>query len=538
MDLISKLNRINEDKNKMISKLKSNMNLQLSNNLRKWPRQLYKYNNLEFRVNFYDYDGTVLYSYLNYEFLELDEMPPLPTRQGLICQGWNWDLDRAQEYVSKYGNLNIGATYTTDDGATRLYIELLNDNTEISLRFSQTVSNGVTINWGDETDETGETVSGTGSKTVYHTYSTNGEYIITLSVEDGCNISFGTNSSNYMTITPGIYLKKMEMGNSVTTIGQYAFYNCSSLRSITISDSVKTIGQYAFYNCSSLRSITISDSVKTIGNYAFYNCSSLQNVIIGNSVTSIGAYAFNFCYSLQNAVIGNSVTLIGNYAFSSCTSLQNITIPDGVTSIGGSVFYNCYSLQSITIPDSVTTIGNSAFSSCPSLQSVTIPDGVNSIGDRAFQKCSSLQSITIPDGVTSIGEEAFESCSSLQSITIPNSVTTIGSQAFYYCYFLQNIIIPDSVKSIDSYAFYNCHSIQSITIPKSVKSIGEYAFGACYSLQYIDFTSHTSIPSLGAKAFGTNPSLSDFEIWVPASLYNNWCNATNWSAYTKYIKQK
>ena len=137
------------------------------------------------------------------------------------------------------------------------------------------------------------------------------------------------------------------IGNSVTTIGDYAFYYCSSLTSVTIGDSVTTIGNDAFYGCSSLTSVTIPDSVTTIGDYAFDDCSSLTSVKIPDSVTTIGEWAFSSCSSLESATIGDSVTTIGNYAFEDCSSLTSVTIGDSVTTIGNGAFYNCSSLTSV-----------------------------------------------------------------------------------------------------------------------------------------------------------------------------------------------
>ena len=300
-------------------------------------------------------------------------------------------------------------------------------------------------------------------------------------------------------------------------IGGGAFFECSSLQSITIPDSVTSIGDSAFSWCSSLPSITIPDSVTSIGDRAFEGCSYLQSITIPDSVTSIGDDAFSWCSSLQSITIPDSVTSIGDSAFEGCSSLQSITIPDSVTSIGDRAFWRCSSLQSITIPDSVTSIGDSAFDGCSSIQSITIPDSVTSIGDRAFEGCYSLQSITIPDSVTSIGDSAFSCCTSLikvnvcnknyytkddmlissqgvviscwsksEHIVLPYGVTSIGDWAFNGCDSLQSITIPDSVTSIGDRPFFGCTSLQSITIPDSVTSIGDGAFSCCTSLIKVD----------------------------------------------------
>jgi len=240
----------------------------------------------------------------------------------------------------------------------------------------------------------------------------------------GCNICFFICNSTYFQ-NDDVCLFNKDKTAIVSRIKDCVNY--------IIPNSVTSIGDGAFYSCESLQSVTIPNSVTSIGEYAFCRCYSLQSVSIPNSVTSIGDKAFSLCKSLQSVTIPNSVTSIGDGAFGLCYSLQSVTIPNSVTSIGDKAFSLCSSLQSITIPNSVTSIGNKVFSSCDSLQSVTIPNSVMSIGDEAFKWCESLQSITIPNSVTSIGNRAFEQCKSLQSITIPNSVTSIGDFAFKFC---------------------------------------------------------------------------------------------------------
>ena len=161
------------------------------------------------------------------------------------------------------------------------------------------------------------------------------------------------------------------MENSVTTIGNCAFYFCESLTTITIGNSVTTIGGSAFNGCTSLTTITIPNSVKSIGNHAFRDCTSLTSITIPNSVTTIESKTFQHCTSLTSATIGNSVTTIVGEAFFGCTSLTTLTIPNSVTTIGEGAFGSCTSLTTLTIPNSVTTIENSAFYYCTSLTSIT-----------------------------------------------------------------------------------------------------------------------------------------------------------------------
>ena len=179
-----------------------------------------------------------------------------------------------------------------------------------------------------------------------------------------------------------------------------------------------------------IESYIIPDSVTKIGDYAFFRCSSLSDIVIPDSVTDIGKCAFESCSYLSSVVIPDSVTDIGDYAFAGCNSLSNIVIPDSVTDIGKGAFSDCSSLSDIVIPDSVTDIGECAFSDCSSLSDIVIPNSVTDIGDFAFSYCSSLNNIVIPNSVTNIGKGAFSGCISLTYIVIPDSVTDIGECAF------------------------------------------------------------------------------------------------------------
>ena len=164
------------------------------------------------------------------------------------------------------------------------------------------------------------------------------EVIIPSSI-DGYEVEFfGSIFSENESIT------SVEIPNSVTSIGHYAFYHCTNLTNVTIGNGVTSIGGDVFSYCKSLTSIVIPDSVTSIGHYTFYRCTSLTSVTIGNGVTSIGNAAFYYCDSLTSVRIGNSVTSIGGYAFYDCYSLMSIVIPDSVTSISEYAFYHCDNL--------------------------------------------------------------------------------------------------------------------------------------------------------------------------------------------------
>ena len=276
------------------------------------------------------------------------------------------------------------------------------------------------------------------------------------------------------TSATSVEIRSYAAGCKVTSIGESAFLNCSSLTSINISSSVTSIGKFAFVGCSSLTSINIPSSVTSIGYKAFSGCSALTSINIPNSVTSIGDYAFEGCSALTTLTVDANNP---NYSAEGCMlfnkektrliraagSKKTYDIPSSVTSIGYSAFEGCSALTSINIPSSVTRIESHAFCQCSSLTSVNIPNSVTSIGWSAFFDCSSLTSINIPSSVTSIEDGAFYGCSSLTSINIPNSVTSIGETAFLNCSALKAVVLQSNYLKLDKHVFANCGSIYAIS---------------------------------------------------------------------------
>ena len=307
-------------------------------------------------------------------------------------------------------------------------------------------------------------------------------------------------------------IKTVKIQNGVTSIGDYAFDNCTSLTSIEIPSGVTSIGDEAFAYCTNLTSIEIPSGVTSIENYAFSNCTSLNSINVDKD---------NQSYSSEDGIlfdkekkklitypagkkekeynIPSSVTSIGAGTFYGCRSLTRIEIPSSVTSIECLAFYGCTSLTSIEIPSSVTRIAAQVFYGCTSLTSIEIPSSVTSIGMWAFYNCTSLTSIEIPSSVASIGIYAFSRCVSLNSINVDKSNQEYSSEdgilfdkdkKELICYPAEKkekeYNIPSSVTSIGTYAFGNCTNLTRIEIPSSVTSIGTYAFSWCVSLNSIN----------------------------------------------------
>jgi len=385
-------------------------------------------------------------------------------------------------------------------------------------------------------------------------------------------------------------LNSVTIGSGVTRIGHGVFYNCNALKTITVDEnnqvydsrdncnaiietgtntllicckttaipnSVTSIGDGAFKDFSSLTSITIPDGVTTIGSGTFAGCRNLTFISIPNGVTSIGGGAFENCSSLTSITIPDSVTSIGGGAFKNCSSLTSITIPDSVTSIGDDVFSGCSSLTSITIPAGVTSIGDHAFKGCCGLTSIAIPAGVTSIGEYAFSGCNSLTTISIPEGVTSIEDYAFEECSSLTSISIPNSVTAIGRNIFYETGWYNNqsdgllyldnwllgskgkypsgeLTIAEGTKGI-ACSSYICG--ETITIPNSVTSIGFGAFDFINQTRIVSMcatppTCYSLYSHFGNSAFWGHPkAVKNCRLYVPKGTISEYQTTDPWNQF-------
>ena len=449
--------------------------------------------------------NTTLYAQWNSSTSTASVTLPTPTRDGYTFKGWA---------ASSSASSGTTGSYTPSENVT-LYAVWKEESA------LYTSGQWGSLNW-TLTEDGLLTISGTGKMNGFNSSST----------------------SAWLAYKGRIKAIEIEFG--VTSIGDYAFYKCSGLTSVTIPSSVTSICNYAFRGCSSLTSVTIPDSVTNIGNYAFYGCSGLTSVTIPDSVTSIGSSAFSECSGL-NAVRITSLEAWCKISFSDSysnplyyvnnlylndTLIQELTIPEGVTSICNYAFCGCSSLTSVTIPSSVTSIGGSAFYGCSGLNAVRITSleawckisFSNSYSNplyyanNLYLNDTLIQELTIPEGVTSIGKSAFSFCSGLTSVTIPVGVTSIGQYAFYKCSGLTSITIPESVTSIGYAAFSGCSSLTSVTIPDSVAAIGYAAFSGCSGLTKVHINSLSAWCSIAFKDSTSNPLSSAHNLYIGGNL--------------------
>ena len=300
---------------------------------------------------------------------------------------------------------------------------------------------------------------------------------------------------------------EFKIPESVTKIGNRAFYGCKNLETIVTHDSIKFIGEdaftdSAFYNNSS----NWEDDVLYLGDYlvkartskkghcnikagtriivdsAFSKCNNITSVFVPDSVLLIGQNAFDTCVKLESITISEGVKAIDKFAFYKCNSLIEVAIPDSVIALGYGVFSNCKRLKIVDLSANLKGIPG-MFVDCESLESIVIPNGVKNI-NSAFSGCKNLKSVVIPNGVENINS-AFSECKNLKSVEIPDTVRSMDG-TFNGCMNLTSVSIPNGVSSLSG-TFCGCKKLSSITIPSSVKLISD-AFSGCDNLTSVNIT--------------------------------------------------
>ena len=297
-------------------------------------------------------------------------------------------------------------------------------------------------------------------------------------------------------ITP---ITALTIGNNVTNIPDYAFYNSPSIdNELPLPNGLINIGQYAFYNCSSLTgSLLIPNTVSNIGQYAFYDCSSFDGTLtLSYSLGQIEQYTFHGCSGLNGTlVIPNSVLTIANNAFEDCSGFSgHLNLHNALSSLGGSAFYGCSNLSELTIGEGMTTIGGSAFWNCPTIQTVHF-NATNCTSMNTNSQYSVFNSGTTDGGQTPI-----------ITLSIGENVTRIPDYAFRNSVnATSDIIIPNATTYIGTYAFFGFRS-PLLTIGEGVSTIGHYAFWYCPLLQTVNYNAVNCTQMYTRTGAGTTAS--------------------------------
>lgn len=506
--------------------------------------------NIEDPVKFWDYDGTLLYSYTDAQALALTELPPNPSHTGLVAEGWNWTLAEIKSYATDYpdGDINVGQTYITASGDTEIYVTL--DSTTLHPYLKLAVNGTVEVDWGD--NSTPSTMTGSSDSTLVwadHQYAAVGDYKISISVQSG-SFTFSAGNSNIGSLFSdinsvnrnliyGSIVTKILLGSNVRC-ANYALQYLVNLNTISISKTVLYLGSDLFkcdyllkhitlptlanlysisnacYYCYNLKSASIPKNITS--NYCtFQGCSSLLSVTFPDNLTTFDASFTQGCTSITKIVIPNSTTTVSNYFYNMYSLKKIITNKTTLDSTSSSAFFQgCYALESI--PFSITCTNNSTtklsnlFYTCYNLKS--IPTWTRSVGNitqwgnYVYGNCYKIRTAYIPSTIIDLGSYTFNNCYCLESVTLPSNLELMGTSCFYSCYSLLSITLPNTVTSIGNQCFSNCYSLSSITLSNTLTTLGNSCFFNCTSLTTL--TIPATVTSIGNQCFGSMQSMQEF----------------------------
>lgn len=292
--------------------------------------------------------------------------------------------------------------------------------------------------------------------------------------------SIGSKSFENMTAAEEIVI-----GKSVIYIKDYAFKGCTSAEKITMPVILSEIGKYAFSELTKLKEFDIPDTVYKIGDYAFYKMSSLEEITVPASITNWGQYVFRNCTSLKRIFWDGDTVSYG--AFYGCTALSELNFKNEIKYINTEAFYGCTALTELFVK--ADTIGNYAFSGCTGIKEAYIE--TNSCGYSSFSNCTALEKATLKGiknpNSASINTYVFSGCSSLTDVTLPSGTKVISSGIFSNCTSLSELKLPESITTIGSYAFQGCTALENIVLSEKVTDVNTCAFRGCSNLGSITF---------------------------------------------------
>ena len=275
----------------------------------------------------------------------------------------------------------------------------------------------------------------------------------------------------------------------------YAYWD--QITDVVIQAGTLSIGEYAFYLCENIQTVTFCNSIETIGASAFEGCSGLKAVHIDDLTTWYTWYYFadEYANPLSNGALlylnGQPVTeldlqyAVNAYSFCNYKALTSVRLSEYIDVIGEGAFLNCTGLTEIKLPDELKTIASRAFEGCANLKGINIPQGVEYILYDAFYNCSSLTEINLPDNCQL--DSPFRGCTGLKSVALPNGAAFVPLGAFFGCTGLESVTLAESTTHIEMGAFQNCINLKFITIPQNVEFIADDAFGQCTDLKVVQF---------------------------------------------------
>lgn len=342
---------------------------------------------IEKDVNFYDHTGFRWYSYTKSEFLALESMPENPTISGLTAQGWNWSFSDAQDYVEEYGGLDIGQTYITDDGKTRIYIELDDYRKEPYLGFA--VNGTATVNWGDGNTETITGTSATTTIYTQHTYSNGGSYVISIASESQIMLGGGYGSTRILTggssgnnssvdVFYAMRMKKIELGSNIILYRSFASY--SGISSINIPKNTVFNNNGGQFSNSTAGGFKINCVIFPDGMTDTSESYSLeaQRVILPNSIKPFLRQS-NISGSGDKVYIPSQITRLLVNACNSKKGLSHIIVPKSVTELNNQSFGNlCAKVIDFSHHTSIPTVTTSSFANIQSDCYIVVPDSLYS----------------------------------------------------------------------------------------------------------------------------------------------------------------
>lgn len=287
----------------------------------------------------------------------------------------------------------------------------------------------------------------------------------------------------------------------VTTIGDGAFMDCTSLTTITLPYFIARIGNSAFENCTALATFTTMDgadkktaALRTIGDRAFFGNTSLNNVDVNTTkgVNTIGVSAFENCGQLATINL-SGVTRFVEGVFRNAKALKSVTMSANTSIyVGQEAFRNCVTLTNITAR--IAAVDDGAFRNCMSLRAITfVSSGIEKIGSNAFNGCVLIQKVSIPSSVVTIGDSAFGGCRDITSLTFESDETLqkIGYSAFGGCSLLTKVILPSSLDELNASAFYGCSDLTYVEFGENIRTVGKDAFALCKNGLEVRFTGKT-----------------------------------------------